>query len=165
MLNYINISLPSKRLILSSIALLSMVIYSGCKKTKEMPRYYFTAEIGGEKINFETQMMATRKGLNGSPDSTLLFSGTDSVLHRSISIQFYSYPYSLTAGVYHIGQNGYCLYLDSNGLGYDGPGITIIINKINSSVVQGSFNGDLIRGNPPYLLFPITASFNIPLTN
>jgi hypothetical protein len=73
--------------------------------------------------------------------------------------------YSLGKGVFQLWFSSYCLYAD-DGLSYDGYGSTIIINGIDSSVVQGPLNGELIRvDSPKNLVLPITASLNINLTH
>src|SRR5580704_11193203 len=138
----------SKILILQSIVVLSLLIYSGCKKTNNSPSYFFTAEINGEKTNFSYQLFATRNSIYGSPDSNLLFSGTDTSQKRSITIRLNSSSI-LSTGVYKdIGQYGYFL-LNDNGLSYSTDGMNIIINKLDSSIVQGTLNGELICFNSP----------------
>ena len=153
----------SKLLILLSVVVLSLLICIGCKKTNNSPSFYFTAEINGKKANFAYQLFATRNSIYGSPDSNLLFSGTDTAEKRSISIRLNSYPSSLSTGVYkNIVEYGYCLF-DDNGRGYTTNGMTIIIDRIDSSMVQGSLNGELVAFLAPTIT--ITASFSIRISN
>jgi hypothetical protein len=156
-------SKKSRILILSSVVVLSLIISMGCKKTNNSPSFYFTAEVNGKKANFAYQLFATRNSIYGSPDSNLLFSGTDTAQKRSISIRLNSYPSSLSTGVFkNIGEYGYCLF-DDDGIGYTTDGMTIIINEIDSSIVQGSLNGELTAFLAPTLT--LTASFSIRISN
>jgi hypothetical protein len=154
-----------KVLVCPAIIALTLIIFTGCKKTNNSPSYYFTAVINGEKTNFGYKLVAARNSPYGSPDSNLVINGWDSSQQSVISIRVNSTPNILTPGKYQLAGYSFCSY-QVNTLAYQGTAASITINKIDSSVVQGSISGILWRpGSPDNILIPITGSFNIRISN
>ncbi|HEY9001236.1 MAG TPA: hypothetical protein VIM89_07775 [Mucilaginibacter sp.] len=159
---------------IKNVALLSLafvaITLNSCNKKDEKPSYFITATVDGKPTSFNTNAAAASLIVQGSSLTNITGQAADG---STISIILNSTP---TTGKTYIftasdqADQAVVNITNSSAEFINNPGssnvVTVTINAVNSTSIQGTFKGDLAstpNSNPALLLKSVTnGTFNVP---